>query len=90
MTKKGISEIKADLTPYIGTQIKLQANSGRKKIIERTGVLESTYPNLFIVRVEEKSVERKMSFSYVDLLTENVILTVNNEGKDEKLLVSKA
>ena len=90
MVKKGISEIKADLAPYIGTQVKLQANSGRKKIIERSGVLESTYPNLFVVSVEEKSVERKMSFSYVDLLTENVVLTVNNQGKDEKLLIHKA
>ena len=45
-------------------------------------MLESTYPNLFVVRVKEKSVERRISFSYADILTETVILTVTKDGKE--------
>lgn len=88
--RKILSEIKQDLEPYVGTCIKVKANRGRKKVVERTGVLESTYPNLFVVRVSEKSVERRLSFSYADILTETVILTVNKDGKDMNFISERA
>jgi len=88
--RKILAEIKQDLEPYVGTCIKVKANRGRKKVVERTGVLESTYPNLFVVRVNEKSVERRLSFSYADILTETVILTVNKDGKDMNFISQRA
>jgi uncharacterized protein Veg len=88
--RKILSEIKQDLEPYVGTCIKVKANRGRKKVVERTGVLESTYPNIFVVRVNEKSVERRLSFSYADILTETVILTVNKDGKDMNFIPERA
>lgn len=86
-TKLGIANLKADLNNHIGQNVSLKANSGRKKIVEHTGVLESTYPNLFIVSVEDRTTERKLSFSYVDVLTGNVVLTF--EGQENPLLVSR-
>lgn len=80
--KKILAGIKEDLQPYVGTEISLKANRGRKRIVEKSGVLENTYPNIFVVKVSEKSVERRVSFSYADILTEAVVLTVNKEGKD--------
>ena len=68
----------------------MKANRGRKKVVERTGVLESTYPNLFVVRINEKSVERRISFSYADILTETVVLTVNKDGQDMDFIAEKA
>ncbi|NLT95152.1 MAG: Veg protein [Clostridia bacterium] len=88
--RKILAEIKQDLEPYVGTCIKVKANRGRKKVVERIGVLESTYPNLFVVRVNEKSVERRLSFSYADILTETVILTVNKDGKDMNFISQRA
>jgi uncharacterized protein Veg len=88
--RKILSEIKQDLEPYVGTYIKVKANRGRKKVVERTGVLESTYPNLFVVRINEKSVERRISFSYADILTETVVLTVNKDGQDMDFISEKA
>lgn len=88
--RKILSEIKQDLEPYVGTCIKVKANRGRKKVVERTGVLESTYPNIFVVRVNEKSVERRLSFSYADILIETVILTVNKDGKDMNFIPERA
>jgi len=88
--RKILSEIKQDLEPYVGTYIKVKANRGRKKVVERTGVLESTYPNLFVVRINEKSVERRVSFSYADILTETVVLTVSKDGKDMNFTTEKA
>lgn len=88
-SKKMASKIQEALAQYIGQDVKLKANSGRRKFIERSGVLEGTYSNLFVVRVAEKSVERKLSFSYVDLLTGNVVLTINQNGQDCRLVVNQ-
>lgn len=85
-----MTEIKNDLEPFVGNRIKLKANRGRKKIVERMGVLESTYPNIFVVRLDEKLVERRVSFSYADILTESVVVTVCQEDKDIKIRASKA
>ena len=87
--KKKVSKVQEALSQFVGSDVKLKANSGRRRYIERSGVLEGTYSNLFVVRVEEQSVERKMSFSYVDLLTGNVVLIVNRDGKDYRLFVNQ-
>lgn len=87
-TKKGLTEIQSDLNSRIGQRVQLRANSGRKKFVEYTGILEGTYPNLFIVRIEEKSIERKLSFSYVDLLTGNVVLTFECDGISEQMEIN--
>ena len=85
-TKQGIADLKADLNTHLGQGVSLKANSGRKKIVEHTGVLESTYPNLFVVNVTEATASRNLSFSYVDVLTGNVVLTF--EGQEQPLLVN--
>lgn len=87
--KKKVSKVQEALSQFVGSDVKLKANSGRRRYIERSGVLEGTYSNLFVVRVEEQSIERKMSFSYVDLLTGNVVLIVNRDGKDYRLVVNQ-
>ena len=87
--KKKVSKVQEALSQFVGSDVKLKANSGRRRYIERSGVLEGTYSNLFVVRVEEQSVERKMSFSYVDLSTGNVVLIVNRDGKDYRLVVNQ-
>ncbi|HHY05909.1 MAG TPA: Veg protein [Clostridia bacterium] len=76
LAKKVFADIKRDLEPFVGNKIKLKANRGRKKIIEKVGVLESTYPNIFVIRLDEKQVKRRISFTYADILTDTVQLTV--------------
>ena len=89
-SKKKVSKIQETLSQDVGADVKLKANSGRRRFIERSGVLEGAYANLFVVRTEEKSVEQKMSFSYVDLLTGNVVLIVNHNGQDCRLVVNQS
>lgn len=85
--KKVLADIKRDLDPFVGDKIRLRANRGRKKVIEKTGVLESTYPNIFVIRLDEKQVERRISFSYADILTDAVQLTVFRGDEDIKIKV---
>lgn len=76
-------DIKRDLETFVGEKIRLRANKGRKKVVEREGVLEGTYPNIFIVRLEEADSERRVSYSYADLLTEAVELVICSTGGRE-------
>jgi uncharacterized protein Veg len=61
----------------------LKANGGRKKTIERTGVLAETYPAVFVIELdqEENSFER-VSYSYADILTQTVQLTFYEDKQE--------
>lgn len=84
MTKSTLVDIKRNLDAHIGEKIMLKANGGRRKTIERTGVLEETYPSVFIVKLdEEQNSFERVSYSYADVLTETVQLTVCREEEGE-------
>ena len=73
---RAIADIKKDLELFVGSKVRLKANRGRNRIIEKVGVLESTYPNIFVVKLDERKIERRVSYSYADVLTETVELFV--------------
>lgn len=50
--KEVLNAIKMDIDGHVGEKILLKANSGRRKIVVREGILEKTYPNIFTVRIE--------------------------------------
>lgn len=78
-----VGRIREDLESLMGTRMRLKANMGRSKIIEREGVLEQTHPSLFVVKVEEKRDRTaRVSYSYVDVLTGTVELTHAESGEN--------
>jgi uncharacterized protein Veg len=80
MAKNSLMEIKRSLEPHVGAKITLRANGGRRKTIERTGVLEETYPSVFIVKLDqEQNTFKRVSYSYADILTETVEVTVSQD-----------
>jgi uncharacterized protein Veg len=86
---RAISEIKKDLEFFVGSKIRLKANRGRNRIIEREGILESIYPNIFVVRLNERKIERKVSYTYADVLTETVELFVYDK-QDLEIKIASA
>jgi len=78
-----VGRIRTYLEAMMGTRMRLRANMGRSKIVEREGILEQTHPALFVVKVEEKR-ERtaRVSYSYVDVLTGTVELTHCESGEN--------
>lgn len=81
-----LSEIKQNLEAYVGQRIRLKANRGRKKVVENVGILESTYPNIFVVKLDEdEDAVRRVSFSYSDVLTETVELSLCSEDGEKKI-----
>lgn len=69
--------IKRDLDSLVGQKIVLRANRGRKKIFEVEGILEQTYPRIFVVAVHDRqNAVKRVSYTYSDVLTETVELSV--------------
>ncbi|WP_070121535.1 biofilm formation stimulator Veg [Bacillus marinisedimentorum] len=72
---KNIAEIKSSLDQNLGKRLTLKANGGRRKTIERSGVLAETYPAVFIVELDQsQNAFERVSYSYADVLTETVEL----------------
>lgn len=80
MAKNALLEIKRTMESHVGQRIMLRANGGRRKTIERSGVLEETYPSVFIVKLDQdQNAFKRVSYSYADILTESVEVTVCND-----------
>ncbi|MFD1021138.1 biofilm formation stimulator Veg [Thalassobacillus hwangdonensis] len=79
---KTLFEIKQSLEEQIGKRLTLTANGGRRKTIQRSGILAETYPSVFIVELDqEENAFERVSYSYADVLTETVELNFEEMNK---------
>ncbi|MDO4405089.1 MAG: Veg family protein [Atopobiaceae bacterium] len=80
-----IDTIRDELGAMAGTRIKVRANMGRSRIVERAGTLVAVHPQLFVVEVEERRGRKaRQSYQYVDVLTGTVEIYDTDTG--ERLL----
>lgn len=79
--------IKEKLENHLGKTVYLKADRGRKRYIRRKGTIDSVYPSLFVIDLElENAPNRKMTFTYSDVLTSTVeLVIVDDEGNEEDL-----
>ena len=71
-----VNSIHETLVGYTGKRLRVRANIGRSKIIEREGVLTQAHNSLFIVEtIEKRGHKARQSYQYVDVLTGTVELT---------------
>ena len=88
LEKNSLTKIRKDVEDSVGKKVILKANKGRKKTTIREGILESAYPNIFVVIVSNQyDIIRRVSYSYSDILTETVEVTVC-DGEDRKIKIS--
>ncbi|ADL06833.1 Veg family protein [Thermosediminibacter oceani] len=81
-TENTLLRIRKSIEPYVGQKVRVRANRGRKKTFEKEGILEKVYPSIFVIRVEESpDFVRRISYSYSDILTETVQLTLCQKEK---------
>lgn len=80
--KADIQRVKTLLSQNIGKGIRLSTKKGRKRIIVRHGIIKETYPSIFIVMLDSisefASTERTVSFSYADILTKSIEITLTD------------
>jgi len=63
-----------------GSRIFYRAANGRRKVEERNGVIQETYPSLFTVYIESQ--QSTVSFSYADILTREVEVQLESNGEN--------
>ena len=77
-----IDVIRDELGSMAGMRIKVRANMGRSRIVERTGTLMAVHPQLFVVEVEERRGRKaRQSYQYVDVLTGTVEIYDTDTGE---------
>ncbi len=80
--KKDLSQIRKDIETCVGERVQLKANKGRKKTFIREGILENTYPSIFVVKFEnDYETTRRVSYSYTDVLTKAVEIVVCKDNR---------
>nr|WP_132253119.1 Veg family protein [Natranaerovirga pectinivora] len=82
IAKEDIIQVKRRMDEYVGSRVKVRANKGRKKVVVKEGVLENTYPSIFVVKVQNELQDsyRRVSYSYTDILTHTVELSLCREN----------
>lgn len=86
--KNDISKLKENIETQIGQKIIVKGSLGRNRLFEKQGTIESTYPNIFVVKYEEDN--RKVTYSYTDVLTKSVEVEVFDGTTYSPLIPSKA
>ena len=72
-----IESVRKKLEDIMGSEVKMQVNKGRKKIVKFDAKLVSTYPSVFTVFVQNSS-EPERSYSYTEVLCGNVKICPKN------------
>ena len=66
ISKESMIRVRQDVENYIGQEIDIRSNVGRNKKVNKRGIIDSAYSNLFVVKEADSS--RKLSYSYADVL----------------------
>lgn len=65
-----VDEIRDVLVGMQGKRLRVRANMGRSRVVERVGTLVATHPSLFMIQIEERRGRvSRQSYQYVDILT---------------------
>ena len=82
-----VDEIQEKLAGMVGAPVRVKANMGRTRVIERTGYIKTVHPAVFVVEVNERRGRTsRQSYQYVDVLTGTVELFDAETG--ERLFVA--
>ncbi|MCL2753855.1 MAG: Veg family protein [Defluviitaleaceae bacterium] len=73
-----VMQVRNNITQYVGQKVRLQTNKGRQKSLVSSGTIESVYPSVFTIMLDDSinGSGRTVSYSYTDVLTKSVQITV--------------
>lgn len=79
MRKAGlnITHVKDKINSYKGQGVNLVVNLGRNRFTNFEGIIESVYPSLFTVSVDDGDKTKIHSYSYSDVLCGQVQLSLS-------------
>jgi len=68
-----LEQIRAEVREHEGERVQVSARRARRGFAVNRGVLEATYPSIFTITTDDNR-DSRLSFSYSEILTRNVIL----------------
>ena len=75
--RNDVFHVRMEIQRIVGSKVQLETNKGRHKSMISRGVVTDVYPSIFIVQLNEgPGPSRKLSFSYTDVLTNVVEITL--------------
>ena len=72
MTHHTSRAIMRDLKQYEGSAVSLYAIGDRNRILQAQGILDGVYPDIFTVRVDNGSYQKRYCYAYSEILTQHV------------------
>ena len=77
-----VDDIHEKLTDMVGDRVKVKANMGRTRVVERMGTIKSVHPAVFIGEGDERRGRKsRQSYQYIDVLTGQVELFDPESGE---------
>ena len=76
--KRDIKSVRTEVRQYMGSKVTVKTNLGRNKVDITEGVIAEAYPSIFLIQIEADGdmPERKISYSYNDVITHDIELVV--------------
>ena len=72
-----VTHVRSDIQRIVGSKVRLETNKGRHKSVVSSGIVSHAYPSIFTVQLNEGTdASRRLSFSYTDVLTNTVEITL--------------
>lgn len=83
MRQADVNQVRKVLGNYVGQKVRIRANMGRHRFNVSEGIILETYPSIFTIKVENSDESKNardkfVSYSYTDVLTKDVQLTICN------------
>ena len=80
---KDVSQLQHDMAGYIGSKVRLSFARGKQKPLVAEGIIDNVYPSIFtILLYEGVTPKRRVSYSYADILTKTVEITICDNIND--------
>lgn len=78
MKQTDLNRVRQSVARHVGSKVRIRANKGRHKIDVTEGVIAETYPSIFLIEVQDDMDDtfKTMTFSYTDILTKDVRMTL--------------
>lgn len=71
-----IEDVKANVNELLGQRLRISVNKGRKRIIKYDGTIDSIYPSVFTLKIENDKNLDMLSCSYSDVICGDIKLLV--------------
>ncbi len=78
MASTSVGSVRRAVSKHVGSKVRVRSNLGRHKFDVTEGVITEIYPCIFLIRVEnaEEDSFQTVSYSYTDVITKDVQLTL--------------